>query len=112
MPSNKVQCNYEDMEKICQQFIRESDETEGTIRILKQGVEELRGGGWLGVGANAFYAEMDDHVFPNLDKLVKALQTTESQARQAIAKLHEMEDSSANKFKNFQSQLKQYVHSR
>lgn len=112
MPSNKVQVNYEDMDKICNQFIQESDQTEGTINLLKQGVEELRGGGWLGVGANAFYAEVDDHVFPNLDKLVKALQSTENQVRQAVAKMHETEDASANKFKNLQSQLKQYVHSR
>ena len=112
MPSNKIQCNYEDVDKVCNQFIRESDETEGTIRILKQGVEELRGGGWIGVGATAFYAEVDDHVFPNLDKLVKALQSAESQVRQAVAKLHETEDTSANKWKSLQGQLKKYVHNR
>lgn len=107
-----IRIQYEDVDTIARQFINESNDTEGTVRVLKQAVEALRGGGWLGEGANAFYDEMDSFVFPNLDKLVNALNTTEQKIREAVAKMHEMEDQQSNKFKALESQMQKYVNNR
>jgi WXG100 family type VII secretion target len=109
MAAPKVAVDYEDIDRVCQMFIRESDETEATIRILRQAVEELRGGGWIGVAGDAFYDEMDNQAFPFLQNLVKGLQGAEQQVRQAIAKLHDTEDSNAGKFKALQAQLQTYT---
>lgn len=112
MPRNIVQCNYEDMDKIAAKFISESNETQATIQKLKQAVDLLRDGGWIGVGADAFYEEMDSFVFPNLDKLVQALEQAEQKTKQAVQKIHDTEDEQANKWKQLQSQIKQYVRNR
>ncbi len=41
---------------------------------VKAHVEQLRSGGWIGAGAESFYAEMKEVVLPALQRLVDALQ--------------------------------------
>jgi WXG100 family type VII secretion target len=112
MPANLVRCQYDDVERIAAQFIRESNETEGTVRVIRQAVDILRDGGWLGEGARAFYEEMDEYVFKNLDRLVNALNTAEQRVREAIAKLHETEDQQSNKWKQLEATMQRYTRSR
>lgn len=108
--NNLIRVQYDDVEQIAQRVIRESNETEGTVKILHQGVEMLRDGAWKGVGADAFYAKMDE-VFPRLDKLVEALNTAEQKVREAVAKFKETEEQQSNKFKQLESQMQKYVNS-
>jgi WXG100 family type VII secretion target len=111
MPANLVRIQYEDVEQMAQRVVRESNETEGTMKIIHQGVDILRDGAWGGVAAEAFYAKMDE-VFKRLDKLVEALNTAETKVREAAAKFKEMEEQQSNKFKQLESQMQKYVNSK
>ncbi len=61
-------------------------------------VEQLRGGGWTGVGAESFYAEMKDVVSPALQRLVDALQKSVQSTQSMVNLLQRAEEEAAALF--------------
>jgi WXG100 family type VII secretion target len=66
--------DYETLEEIANRFRQQADEIQEVVWNVKNCVEQLRGGGWLGRGATAFYEEMDLAIIPALHRLVDALE--------------------------------------
>ncbi len=73
MPASRIRANYEELASISRSFQAESDATQRTLRELRSRMQSLEGGDWVGRGARAFYAEMNDSVLPSLTRLEKAL---------------------------------------
>ena len=73
MPASRIRANYEELASISRSFQAESDATQRTLRELRSRMQTLEGGDWVGSGARAFYAEMNDSVLPSLTRLEKAL---------------------------------------
>lgn len=73
MPASRIRANYEELASISRSFQAESDATQRTLRELRSRMQTLEGGDWVGRGARAFYAEMNDSVLPSLTRLEKAL---------------------------------------
>jgi len=46
---------------------------EDVIKLLSGPFETLRGGDWIGVGADKFYQEMENAIFPGLQVLNQSL---------------------------------------
>jgi len=69
-----VEVHYDQMASIAQACDQQGQEAERMLRAVANQVENLRAGGWVGQGANAFFAEMDDLVLPALNRLLAALQ--------------------------------------
>ena len=55
--------------------------------IAAEPLEILKGGDWVGKGADKFYGEMDSAVLPALKRLITALETAQRVTRQ-ISKIH------------------------
>ncbi len=82
MPGSKIQANYDDLASIANQFAQESSATEQLTNQILSLVGELEGGGWIGKGAESFYAELHDEVEPGLNRLVQALDDASSAIKQ------------------------------
>ena len=72
--AHKVQADYDELASIANQFAQESSAAEQLMNQITNLVGQLEGGGWMGRGAQAFYAEMHDEVEPGLRRLVQALE--------------------------------------
>ena len=73
MPSNRVRVDHDQLAQISRGFQTESDSARGLIQSVRQSMDTLQGGDWVGPGATAFYAEMNGDVLPSLNRLASAL---------------------------------------
>src|SRR5688500_5184591 len=97
--ADKVEANYEMLGSIAKQFSQEADAIEQMLKNLESNIDQLEGGGWIGRGANAFYAELRDEVLPGVERLTQALEDA-SRTTSEIAKLfREAEETASNRFK-------------
>lgn len=99
MGADIIQANYEELETIATRFGHWADcnvEMSGRVR---QGIEKLRHGDWIGKGSEAFFKEMDGEVLPALNRLTLALQQSEDVVNEIIFILREAEEEAASVFR-------------
>lgn len=73
MPSATVRAHYDELRQIQQSFSQQADAVAQTNQKLKDRMETLKSGDWIGKGATAFYQEMDSQVMPSMQRLNRAL---------------------------------------
>lgn len=95
-----IQANYDSLKQIQQSFVRQSEQTQQLLQAVKQLVDQLSGGAWVGVGAEAFYSEMGDLVLPAMDRLVNVLGDASSATGRIHDALSEAEQEAAALFKD------------
>jgi WXG100 family type VII secretion target len=100
MTARIVRANYDELAKVAGVFDQQAALTESVLEDLCRQLETLRGGDWLGQGANAFYAEMDSQVVPTLGRLSRALGQAADTARQISQSVQEAENQAAVVFKS------------
>ena len=99
-----IQAQYDVLEDIANRFQRQSEAQENLKRLLQQRVTKLQQGGWEGRGAQAFFAEMENGVFPAMNRLVHALAQASTVTKQIHAILLEAEREAAAPFKQFEQE--------
>lgn len=75
MPAPRVRADFDPLQRLTANFRKESDNTQQTLQRIRQAMNTLEGGNWVGKGADKFYAEMNDAVLPSLKRLAAALET-------------------------------------
>jgi WXG100 family type VII secretion target len=65
--------DYEAIKKFQSSFRGQETSVQQTTQKLSRVVEQLRGGDWIGEGANAFFQEWDGEVLPAMKRLQKAM---------------------------------------
>lgn len=60
----KIRANYDDLESIQSRLQTQADLLQDLFSRIQTKQADLCSGEWLGMGANMFYAEMDDLVNP------------------------------------------------
>jgi WXG100 family type VII secretion target len=68
----KIEVNYEILQKIVKSFQREGDDIAKLHEVTKAKVEALKRD-WMGRGSEAFISEMENCVLPSLERLYQAL---------------------------------------
>ncbi|MBI9044775.1 MAG: WXG100 family type VII secretion target [Anaerolineaceae bacterium] len=74
MAGDKIEVNYEELQRSAKIFQAESGDIQNLHNRLRSQVENLHGGGWIGKGADAFYREMEEVVLPAIKRLHDGLQ--------------------------------------
>ena len=92
--ADKIEVNYAELQRIAGGFSQGADQVDSMIQKIKAGYENLRST-WEGRGATAFFKEMDELVFPSLNKLKAAL-TQANQTTNQVASLFEQAESEAS----------------
>ena len=95
MPNNRTRANYDELGAAAKKWAAEAERTRQMVATLKQNMDVLQGGDWVGQGARAFYAEMNGQVLPSLNRLVKALESAARTTSQISQVVKETEDAAA-----------------
>lgn len=95
MPSNRVRVDHDQLAQISRGFQTESDSAKGLIQSVRQSMDTLQGGDWVGPGATAFYAEMTGDVLPSLNRLASALGEASRVTQRISAAFRQAEDEAA-----------------
>jgi WXG100 family type VII secretion target len=97
----KVQIDYDEIANIASQFAQESSAAEQLMNKITSLVGQLEGGGWIGRGAQAFYAEMHDEVEPGLQRMVQALEDASSSIKQIASIISQAEQEASSLFSKY-----------
>jgi WXG100 family type VII secretion target len=99
MPGGVVRADYDQLKEISGTFNTEAENYNNANRSLKALIEQLKGGDWIGVGARAFYKEMDSEVMPAMGKLQKAMAEAAKITAQIAQVMKQAEDETSGWFK-------------
>lgn len=98
----RIQANYDALKLICKAFEQAADHTAAATYRVYQCTQELEAGAWTGLGAQTFFAEMRESVFPALEKLEAAFQFSADGVKQIAQIFQTAEEEAAALFKAFQ----------
>jgi len=99
MTANVIRADYDSLAQIAAQFAQESDQSAQMAQSVMVLVQQLESGAWIGMGANSFYSEMNDLVFPALRRLIDALCDAGESTRRISEMLRSAEEEAASLFK-------------
>jgi|GEM_PF-515944 WXG100 family type VII secretion target len=95
-----IQAHYEQLERIANKFRDQQEVVASQQRAIQQAYQPLAQGGWQGKGSQAFISEMEQEMFPALDRLHYALSEGEAAVRQIIAIMRAAEEEASQPFRN------------
>lgn len=98
-----IQADYERLEEIASRFGLRAEATAQTSAQVEQAMGSLQGGGWIGQGAEAFYAEMEGIVSPGMQRLADALEQARSVTLQIRDIVKEAEEEASAPFRGAHS---------
>lgn len=99
MPAPRIRVDHDKLLEIYRGFARNATDFGHMQRKIQRQMDTLRGGDWIGKGANAFYAEMDGDILPALKRLVAAMQAADRTTRQIIQIMLDAENDAAALFR-------------
>jgi len=95
--ADSTQVNYDLLASYEKRFQTASTETTQQLRQLRQRVEDLHGGGWIGQAADKFHNEMTGEVLPAVQRLAEAF----NQAAEILKKVREAFNSAEEETKGY-----------
>jgi WXG100 family type VII secretion target len=99
MSAPEVQADYDQLEGIAQNFSKEAGQTQRLMQIVRQCYGQLQGGDWKGVGADKFFNEMEEIVFPAIDRLLGALNEAASATKRISDAFQQAEEEGGGLFR-------------
>ena len=97
--SDVVQVRYDELDAVADQIGRVSQVVSNVGRQVSGSVGPLHAGGWQGVAATAFFAEIEAEVQPALQRLSAALDEAATVTRRINTNLRSAEEQAANLFR-------------
>lgn len=91
---DEFQCMYDGMEEIATSFNAQADVVMQMLDNLRNHMEDLKPD-WIGLGSDAFFAEMESEVIPAIQRLQIALESG-AQATQRISQTVETAEQEAS----------------
>ena len=95
-----VQADYEQLTAIGHRFQSQSETTVEMQAALLHTMNDLKEGGWIGRGSEAFFTEMESEVLPASRRLGEALLQAHTLVNQIASLIKSAEEAAASPFKN------------
>jgi len=99
MASPQIRADHDQLAQIEQNFSRQASSTARTLQGMKQQVDTLQGGDWIGEGAEAFYREMQGEILPAMKRLASAFDVSARVTRQISQIMLQAEEDVSRLFK-------------
>jgi len=99
MGAEIIRAKYDELENIAKKFGQQTHLTSETLKKVQQKVHQLHDKGWVGHGAESFFAEMDREVFPATKRLVAALEQARKVTLEVEQIIRTAEEEAARLFK-------------
>ncbi len=100
--ADKVKVTYADLDTVVAHISDLYSQTEEMLQQVINCVENLRGGGWIGLGANSFYDEMDSLVTPSIKRLAMALDEASNMTKHVGSVFGQAEDDACAQFRKLE----------
>jgi WXG100 family type VII secretion target len=100
-----VMINYEMMKKFYSSFKGQEAATQQSIQNISKVVEQLRGGDWIGEGADKFYSDWDGTFLPAMKRLQNAMSEGDRVTKEIERIQHETESAIESLFKDILSKF-------
>ncbi len=98
MSTDVIQAQYDDLATIASRFGQQMDATSDLYHRMIQSYQPLEQGGWQGQGGAAFCNEMQDEVFPAMQRLMVALSEAQMVTLQVRDIIRQAEEEAAGMF--------------
>jgi len=95
----RIQCNYDDMIRAGQVFAQQSDHTQQLFQAVRNCVGQLQSGDWIGQGAQNFFQEMHELVFPGVTRLSQTLHQASDATKRIVEALRQAEEEAGALFR-------------
>lgn len=99
---DKIKATYDQLDDVVGRFNSQSEAIQALLQRLRSSFSELEGGGWIGLGADAFFNEMNREIFPACQRLIDVLGEGGACTKAISERFHQAEDEASNLFRNFQ----------
>ena len=99
MAAPRIRSDHDSLAQIAQNFQRQTDNSRKTLQQLKQNMDALQAGDWIGKGATAFYQEMNSAVLPAMQRLISALELAQRTTQQISQIMQTVENETALLFR-------------
>lgn len=97
--SDEIKAEYDELGQVATRFGNQSQAVADMLRDLRSRFEPLENGGWIGMGADAFFAEMQGEVFPAVNRLIEALAEGGQVTNEVSRHVHDAEDQASAAFR-------------
>ena len=101
--SDIVQADYERLAALANQFGQQSEANQAMVEHIWRNYEALQDSGWEGMGADAFFVEMEQDVYPALNRLTDALREAKQATEKIIHIMQKAEGDAAAPFRGEQN---------
>lgn len=98
MPANIIQGRYDELGEAASRFSAYSDSVKSLQGTILRQLDNLRNHGWIGKGADSFYAEMEGELLPGLNRLINALGDASSATNRIADTFRKAEDEACRLF--------------
>jgi WXG100 family type VII secretion target len=95
-----IQVDYEALNKIAASFGNSHETTQQMRDAISAHIDQLRAGGWIGEGADAFYAEMDNLLLPAFKRLAETMRNAEYTTKEIISEMQSAEEEAEQSLNN------------
>lgn len=93
-----IQADYEALENVGNRFGQQEQTVAQLLQRVLSVMEKLQGGGWIGRGSQAFFAEMENEVGPGVRRLGAALSQASRTTHQIAQLLQEADEQAGAPF--------------
>lgn len=97
--ADEIRANYDELEQVASRFNGQSQSVEEMLQKVRGAMEKLADGGWIGRGADAFFAEMEGEVLPAVKRLVEALGNAAQTTGQIAQDMQQAEEEASSLFR-------------
>lgn len=99
--SDEIRADYDRLEQVAGKFASQAQAIQQMIQQVRGSMDPLEGGGWVGRGSDAFFAEMNDEVLPANERLQQALEEASRVTKQIIQTVKQAEEEASSPFRAY-----------
>jgi WXG100 family type VII secretion target len=97
--ADEIRADYNQLTQIANRFTRQAAAMRSMQQKVQRSMNPLKAGGWVGLGSDAFFGEMEGKVLPGVKNLVNALDEAARVTKQMAQELKQAEEEAANPFR-------------
>lgn len=99
MPAPRVRADYDTLTRMAQSFTQHAASTRQSLQQMRQRMDVLQGGDWVGQGATAFFREMTSDVLPAFNRLLTSLEQAGQNTKKMSDIMKQAEEDAARFFR-------------
>ena len=97
--ADEIRAHYDELDKVSSQFSNLAQVVQDMQQKVKGSYDKLRDKGWIGMGADAFFQEMETLVFPATDRLGQAFEEASQTTKKISQSVRQAEQEASSLFK-------------